>query len=238
MASDSMTKDKKSEVIISLYQNRFKQLRLGQESYKKGNLSKSVEHYSNYLSILAQFFDISKSNLKPELFDQKKDIGELLLISNVYWNLAKIYDKNKKFQHHSIDCLNQFLRFTRGYKHQYANARILKNYINRGRPKNTKEFNRIYEKMKINSSPCFVSTYCFGYNAPVTKQLRLFKKDISGSSIGDTSIKYYYKYAPILVHFFECHSKIKKIALPPIKNILFLIAWLHRNLRFNKNDHL
>ena len=233
-----MKNNKKSELIVSLYQNRFKQLRLGQEYYKKGELSKSIEYYCNYLSILAQFFNTEESKLKPELFDQKKDIGELLLVSNVYWNLAKIYDKNPKFQYNSVIYLNQFMKFSIGYKYQYANARMLKNYINKSQPNNTKEFKNIYEKMKIKSASCFISTYCFGYHASITNQLRLLKEDISGNPFGDASIKFYYKYAPKLIIFFERYTHIKKIVLPPIKKILFLIAWFHQTLKTRKNDSL
>ena len=238
MVHDDMKNNNKSEVIVNLYKNRFKQLRLGQECYKKGNLSKSVEYYCNYLSILAQFFDTEENKLKPELFDKKKDIGELLLISNIYWNLAKIYDKNPKFQHNSIIYLNQFFKFSMGYKYQYANARMLENYIKKSNPNNIKEFKRIYEKMRIKSAPCFISTYCFGYHASITEQLRLLKEDVSGNPLGDASIKFYYKIAPKLITFFEHHAYIKKIILPPVKTILFLIAWFHRVLKANKNDSL
>ena len=230
MSNGDTRRNKKSEVITNLYQNRFKQLRLGQECSQKGNFAKAVEYYSNYLSILAQFHGITESQLTPEFFDQKKDAGELLLISNVYWSLAKTYDNNKQFQHHSQRCLNQFLKFTRGYKHQYANARMLKSYIHSGKPKNAKEFKRVYEKLKIHSPRCFIATHCFGYDDPVTQQLLLLREDISGNVFGDTLIKRYYQYAPSLIHFLEKHSKIKKIALPPLKYLLYLIAQFHQKI--------
>ena len=225
-----MAEEKQSEVIVKLYQNRFKQLRLGHECYKKGNLAKSVEYYSNYLSILAQFFNTKENDLNPHLFDRKKDAGELLLISNVYWSLAKVYDKKPKFHHHATKCLNQFLKFTQGYNHQYANARMLKNYIAKGKAKNAKEFKLVYEKIKINSRTCLVSTYCFGYDSPVTQQLRLLREDLSETCTGRAGIKFYYKHAPSLVAFLDRHKCAKKIALPLIKKILFLIAWFYRNL--------
>ena len=233
-----MIKEKKSEIITNLYQNRFKQLRLGQECYKKGDLKKSIEYYSNYLSILAQFFDTEENKLEPRLFEQKKDAGELLLISNVYWVLAKNYDKNPKYKNHSIKCLNQFLKFTRGYKHQYANARMLRNYISRGKPRNTKEFKLIYEKIKINSPPCFIATYCFGCDAPTTQQLRLLREDILKSLGGSICVKLYYKNAPVLINFFESHAKLERMVLPFIKKALFLIARLHRAFKSNRNDYL
>ena len=226
-----MTKKQKSEILIGLYQNRFKQLRLGQECYKKGDQAKSIEHYSNYLSILAQYFGTQENNLNPKFFDQKKDIGELLLISNVYWNLAKTYDKIPKFKYQLKRCLEQFLEFTHGYKHQHANARMLKNYINSGRPRNKKEFRRIYEKIKHHSSACFIATHCFGCDSPVTEQLRILRRDISGSFPGDSFIGFYYKYAPSLINFFDHHEKVQKTALPPIKIFLIIVAWFHQKLR-------
>ena len=228
MTDNDTSTNEPSEIVISLYQNRFKQMRLGQECYKKGDAAKAIEYYSNYLHILAQYFGTEEKNLRPEMFDRKKDIGEILLISNIYWNLAKTYDKNLKFQHQSTRCLEQFLRFTKGYKHQYANTRLLKNYINSGRPRNQKEFKRIYETIKTQATPCFVSTYCFGHDAPVTNQLRLLKKDISGNFLGDVFIKTYYQLAPGIVNYFERHVILKKTALPLIKKILFLIAKAHQ----------
>ena len=237
MDQNDPAKNKKSEVIINLYQKRFKQLHIGQECYKKGDFAKTIEHYSNYLSILAQFFDTEESKLKPEFFNQKKDLGELLLLSNVYWNLAKIYDKNPKFQHQSVRCLEQFLKFTKGYKHQHSNARMLRNYINSNRPKNKKNFKQIYEKMEMGSRSCFIATYCFGYDATVTRQLRMLKEDISGNFLGDVGIEFYYKHAPGFISFFERHEKIKRFALPPIKNFLSLIAWFHHILKSRNDDY-
>ena len=234
MAEKGTQQNKTSEIIINLYQNRFKQLSLGQECYKRGDISKSIEHYSNYLHILAQYFDTRESDLQPSLFDLKKDVGEILLISNVYWNLAKIYDKNPNSQNQSIHFLEQFLKFTKGQKHQHANTRILKNYINSGKPKNSKEFKRIYETIKTKSSPCFISTYCFGHDAFITNQLRLLKNDISGNLLGNTAVKLYYRYAPSAINLLENHLVLKSILLPIIKKILFIIAQTHRKLSLKK----
>ena len=234
MTDNSTREHEPSEVITNLYQNRLHQLRLGQEFYKKGDTAKAVQHYSNYLHILSQYFGTEENKLHPGLFDRKKNIGEILLISNVYWNLAKTYDKNIKFQHQAIRCLEQFLKFTKGFKHQYANTRILKNYINGGRPRNKKEFKRIYESIKVQSTSCFISTYCFGHDAPTTNQLRLLKKDISGNFLGDMTIKTYYQCAPSIIDCFECNSTLKKLTLPAIKKILLLIAKIHQNLNHKK----
>lgn len=225
--SSSNNKKKEEEprpaFVVRLYQDRFKQLRKGQEYSQKGDIPKLVECYSKYLNILAQFFNVKETQLTPELFDSKKDLSELLLISNVYWSLAKTYDRNSNLHDDSRQCLEQFAKFSSGFKYQYANARMIKNYIKRGKALNSKNFKTAYEKIRMDSPTCFVSTYCFGTNHPVTIQLRPLKR-ILIKNYGGFLVDGYYRFSPLLVDFLESNYRIKKILLPVVKGTLFSLA--------------
>ena len=214
--------------ILKLHQNRFKELRRGQEHLQDGELSEAAECYSRYLSTLAKFFEVEKEELKPELFDPEKDLRELLLISNVYWDLAKIYDKNSRLEHQMIKCLEQFIRFTSGYKYQYANARMIKNYLKRGKARHAQSFKSAYEKIKLESGSCFISTYCFGTSHPITLQLRLLKRDALKSSFGNFGVDLYYRFSPGIVDFFERSPRTQMIYLPFVKIILIIVAKIHQ----------
>src|SRR6056300_1192111 len=116
-------------VALERYKNRLGILKAGMDLSAKENYKDAVQNYKSYLTILANYFKTEERLLNPKLFDQKKDLTELLLISQVYWDLAKIYDRNPNLFKDCERYLNQFIKFSTGYKFQYVNSEIKRKYI-------------------------------------------------------------------------------------------------------------
>jgi hypothetical protein len=87
------------------------------------------------------------------------DVAELLLISGVYWDLAKLFDRTKSpqrqadFKHY----LEKYILFSKGQPFQHVCLETLRKYIANDKPVHTAEFKHAY-KIMGGSSYCFVAT--------------------------------------------------------------------------------
>ena len=180
------------EVASKVYRERLKILKKAQEYSQADEIPKAVELYGQYLNALALFFKTDEQKLSPKLFDQEKDLAELFLISHVYWDLAKAYDRSPNLHIESIRCLDQFVNFTIGFKYQYANARTIKAFIRKRSAHNPAAFKQAFERIQVESKGCFISTELYGNYHPVTVSLRDYKVWSQQNFLGLSFIKFYY----------------------------------------------
>jgi hypothetical protein len=207
--------EKVSEGVAKLYRDRLKILKKAQEYSQADEIPKSVELYGQYLNALAMFYKVDEQKLEPKLFDQEKDLAELFLLSHVYWDLAKAYDRSPNLHLESIRCLEQFVKFTAGYKYQYVNARTIKAFIRKRLAHNPKAFKQAYERIQVESKGCFISTDLYGSSHQVTCDLRTFKVTLTKSVIGKLLIEIYYQ--NICPLYFKLNkTKIFRTILRPI----------------------
>lgn len=221
-----------SDTAKKTYHERLKFLRKGQESFQAKEISKAVQFYATYLKALANYFGVTEERLDPKLFDLSKDKAELLLISQVYWDLSKAYDRSPGLQNECVRCLNQFVKFTVGFKHQHINAQLLKKYLRQNKVLNQQPFKNTLDRIQIDSKSCFIATYAYGEVHPTTEKLRVFKKNVlANSSPGRKFISLYYSLSPYCISFCKKNiilgSIFKTILFKPlIKLFLFLlVSW-------------
>ena len=216
-----------SESSKRTYRERLKFLRKGQEAYQGKEISKAVQFYASYLKALADYFGISETHLDPKFFDLQKDKAELLLISQVYWDLSKAYDRSPGLQAECNRCLSQFIKFTIGFKHQHINAQLLKKYLRHNAAVNTQAFKAALTKIQVDSKKCYVATYAFGEGHKVTHNLRLFKSEfLNRSKAGIYFIDKYYEFSPHLVEFFNLNPRVGSfLNYFLIRPSLYIFAW-------------
>lgn len=213
-----------NEGVKNAYTERLKTLKQALDNVAKGNIPQSVEKFKHYLAILAAYNRTTEKHLTPKMFDPEKDIAELLLISQAYWNLAKAYDKSPKLRGESVRCLQQFAVFSIGYKYQHANAQIIRKYLRSGKAHNKKVFQQIYEKMNVRSKNCYLATHAYPNNTELLNTLRSFKLVLAKYRIGMAFINTYYEVSPHIVVIFKKYASVdllfNKLFLKPI---IFLI---------------
>ena len=141
-----------------------------------------------------------------------------MLISQVYWDLAKAYDRSDKLQGECTRCLDKFVEFSVGFKFQYLNSEILRKYLKKGAARNTKEFEKAFKKINLSSNKCYIATYCFNENHEVVRDLRKFKFVIQNWPLGLKFISSYYTLSPKFLAYCEKHPVLsgstKAIAIP------------------------
>jgi hypothetical protein len=189
----------KSRHIQQRYADRLTVLRLAREYNQKKDVANAVKAYIKYIDALLKYFDVTETNLRPSLFEKDQNIHEIMLISQVYWDLAKAYDRSDKLQGECERCLDKFVEFSTGFKFQYLNSEILRKYLKKGAARNTKEFEKAFKKINLSSNKCYIATYCFGEDSREVYTLRRFKQKIQKTTIGYQFIKIYYTFSPRLV---------------------------------------
>lgn len=220
--------DKKREQVVELYRTRLTHLKRAQAFVKEDRMALAVDSYNKYLGILALYFDITEDRLTPSLFDAEKDMTELLLISHAYWDLAKAYDRSPNLQRDCFRCLEQFMKFSIGFKYQHVNAQIIRKFNNKKQAHNPKAFESAYHKIQISAKRCYVATMCFGFDDEKTEVLRHFKLAIAKYNLGLDFIDFYYSLSPALVESLENRPLLKKIfntfiARPFLSTFVFFI---------------
>lgn len=217
----------RSEAVVEAYRRRLQVLRKAQEFSRADEIPKAVQQYNLYLNSLARFFDIKEEELTPKNFDKERDITELLLISQVYWDLAKAYDRSPKLSGEALRCLNQFAKFTIGFKYQYVNAQMLKKYIRGRLPHNVKIFEMTYDKIRVEGKGCYIASCLYGPSDARTNVLRHFRdQKLSRITWGRAFIDQYENYSPILVDLHMRSFFVRPLTYFIVKPVIDLIVYL------------
>ncbi len=237
--TDNNLKDEKKRAqVFELYRTRLTHLKRAQALVKDDRMALAVESYTKYLGVLALYFDTTEDKLTPSLFDSEKDMTELLLISHAYWDLAKAFDRSPNLQRDCLRCLEQFVKFSIGFKYQHVNAQIIRKYNNKKQAHNPKAFDAAYQKIQINSKRCYLATSCFGSDDIKTETLRHFKLAIAPFERGRDFIDFYYLYSPKIISFFERYPNSKPVFETLFfKPLLSLFCFLIRPYVQHKKTH-
>ena len=207
-----MVQDKKSQeneeqekpkAVLQMYKKRLSILKVAHQNASQDNLVKAVEGYHEYLRILAKYNDVKEENLRPTHFDSEKEVAEIMMVSQVYWGLAKAYDRNVKFQREAQRYLDQFVKFSIGFKFQYLNSKMLKKFIDKRQAYNPKMFSDAHRQIQVDSKKCYIATFCYSENHPNVALLREFKKSIVETYLGFKFVETYYKVSPALIAIAE-----------------------------------
>lgn len=219
--------EKKREQIVELYRTRLTHLKRAQALVKDDRMAQAVDSYTKYLGILALYFDTTEDRLSPTMFDPEKDVTELLLISHAYWDLAKAFDRSPNLQRECLRCLEQFVKFSIGFKYQHVNAQIIRKFNNKKQAHNPKAFESAYQRIQISSKRCYVATMCFGFEDDRTEVLRKFKLKIAPYEHGRDFIDFYYRLSPSIVDSIErspiLGRAVEKILIRPLLSLIVKI---------------
>lgn len=123
--------------------------------YRQRKFKDAATAFHNYLRILEEWKGVQEHGLTPAHFDNTEE-PELLLVSGVYWDLAKLYDRtvsaDKKRE--CILYLKKFVQFSKGTPHEAMAAETMRKYIANEKPKYRQDFKNAYKA--LGGSDCFV----------------------------------------------------------------------------------
>jgi hypothetical protein len=224
---DEKVKARRKLALQKKFSQRITIARQGREAFSQKDYLGAAAKYNEYLNILSELNDLDNIySLSPIMFDNKKEITELLLISHIYWDIARINEMTPKLQNNFLKALSQFVKFTINQPYQVLNAEMLRKYIkkNKKTSKQITSLNETYQQIFVQSSKCFIATMCFGHTHQDTVTLRRFKQLILKRPLGLSFVRFYYKNSSKLVLVCEQNKVFKILIVGLCKPILSLFA--------------
>jgi hypothetical protein len=232
MADKQEEKDKKKKKLLlqQKYTQRITTAKQGREFFLSKDYVNASKKYHEYLGILAELYDLDDIySLKPSLFDPNKDVTEMLLISHVFWEMARINEMTPKLQATYKKCLSQFVKFTINQPYQVFNSEMLRKYIkkNKNRSIQLGMLNEAYSQIFVQSRKCYIATFCFNEGSDEVRLFRVFKNRLLNQPFGIPIVRAYYLSSSQLVSTCENYKIFSKslylLAYPVLKMIYLIL---------------
>jgi len=162
----------------------------------QGNLIDSMKKYQQYLLILEMWKKCGRDGLTPDMFDKQRDVYEMVLISGIYWDLAKLYDRAKSVDQRNEmnSALKKNAIFSKGFPYQPLSAETLRRYLGSGKCKHKVEFKKAYQT--LSGDKCFIATSLVDVCEPATlPRLREFRdRRLMATRPGRAFVRIYYRW--------------------------------------------
>ena len=226
-AESDKDKSKRKLALQKRYSMRITIAKQGREAFLAKDYISATRKYNEYLGILAELNDAEDIyKISPSMFDNKKEVTEMLLISHVFWEVARINEMTPKLQKNFQKALSQFVKFTINQPYQVLNAEMLRKYIkkNKNVSRQLPMLNDALQQIFVQSKKCYVATMCFGDNHEFTQVLRQFKAILNRSPSGIRFIDLYYRSSSKFVGYCEKNQFLRIFSLILIKPLLSLFA--------------
>jgi hypothetical protein len=226
---ESAADKKRKFALQKRYGQRITIARQGREYFSQKDYVNAAKKYNEYLGILAELNEVDDIyKLSPPMFDQKAQVTEMLLISHIYWELARIHEMTPKLQVAYNKCVTQFIKFTANQPYQVLNAEMLRKYIKKNKRVTPQVgvLNQAYQQIFVQSKKCYVSTLCFGQDGFETLILRDFKTLLLKMPMGQSMVSIYYRLSSKLVSQCEQNDSLERATVFIAKPILHSFAKL------------
>lgn len=186
--------------------------------YQAGQIVPAIRKYQQYILILEMWKKCGRDGLKLSLFDKTKDLYEIVLLSGIHWDLAKLYDRAKRADQRTelVANLGQYVNFSKGMPFQPLAAEALRKYLAAGRCKHPAEFKSAYQS--LSGDKCFIATSLLDVTDPMTiVRLRNFRDEkLRKSAPGRFAVAFYYRHSPKLVRRIDRAPRRLRVAFGKI----------------------
>ncbi len=207
------------------FDNRITVARFGNESRGVKDFAGALRKFTDYLQVMAEVKGVQDIyGIKPQHFDQKKDVTEMLMISHIYFEMAKMYDAVPKFHDESKRCLDQFVLFSVNQPYQVINSELARKHLKKTLFKNHEAFRNAYVQIFVQSKKCYVVTFCFGTHHPVTQEFRALKDVMLEYRLGQEMVRLYYQFSSVAVARWEKQIVARLAAKWLMRPILVLLS--------------
>ena len=183
-----------------LLRKRIEIAKEGVALYGRGQVIGATRKYMQYIVICEMWKKSGRGGLGPEHFDSKKDLFELVLISGIYWDFAKLYDRSKNpAQKADLRIyLQKYVNFSKGFPYAPLAKEALRRYLNSGKANHVEEFRTAY--MAMGGGKCFVAHALLReLEMSEISTLQLYRDRVLKSSlVGRSFISLYYRLSPPL----------------------------------------
>lgn len=169
----------------------------GMQLYEQNKYIEALRVFNEYISIVERHNGVSPGALHPDLFDEKKGAIEILLITGIYWDLAKIYDHVKGKEIEMRLCLEKYVAFSIRRRHLLLASEAMRRHIRSGRCVHKDDFRNAHNELRAQLSRCFIAGALFGPASPQVAALCAFRdRTLLASRAGRLFVEVYYRLSP------------------------------------------
>jgi hypothetical protein len=225
MAAKKRPENERSIVLNHRFEHRITVARFGKESMDAGNYANALLKYNEYFRIMADVKQVKDAySLTPKNFDPKKDLSEMLMMSHLYFEMARIYDASPRFTEEAKKCVDQFVLFSIDQPYQVINSELARKSLRKRSFKNPKFFRDAYEQIFVKSKRCYIVTFCYGDTHPITNQYRQLKDLLLEYKAGQELVRIYYSHSSRAVENWKGNFFMQVFAKIIIRPILLLFS--------------
>lgn len=190
---------KEKERKRKLQEQRLSIAKEGMLLYRNKRHADAVKQFLVYLRVLEELKQVSPGKLHPGLFDTKAELPELVLITAVYWDLVKLYDRTRspekqgEFNHY----LEQYVVFSKNMSYETVSAESIRKYIATNKPLHKQSLVNAYKRLAPKGM-CYIATALQDVTDKSTLTiLRAFRDDfLMNSANGARAVGLYYRVSP------------------------------------------
>lgn len=226
-SSSKKAREEREKMIVlkHKFDNRITITKFGKEALDAGDYSTALQRFVEYMQTMAEVKNVKDFySLKASHFDPSKDITEMLMISHVFFEMARIYDAVPRFSEDAKKCLEQFVAFSANQPYQVVNSEMIRKYLKKSVFKNPEAFRNAHEQIYVQSKKCFVVTFCFGTDHLVTNNYRELKDWLLNFPLGQEIVRIYYLNSSTIVGRWENNHSVRFVAKYTVRPLLLLFS--------------
>ncbi len=196
-----------------LFRRRLDIAKNGLKSYQLHRIGEAAVAFHTYIKVLEDWKRVPDGELNPTLFHPKEEAGELLLLTGVYWDLAKMYDRTKNRQKEFQHYLGKYVIFSKGTAYQQMSVETLRKYIAKGAALHPEAFRQAF--VELGGGKCFVVTSLLDVTDEAT--LCIFRDFRDGylvrHQLGRLAVDAYYRVSPKMVPWIDRLPRYGRVVL-------------------------
>lgn len=186
------------------FDHRITTAKFGKQSFDVNDYAGALKKFSEYLLVMAEVKRVKDFySLTPQHFNPKTELTEMMMISHIFFEKARMYDAIPQFHEEAVRCLELFVRFSANQPYQVVNSELIRKHLKKSRFKNPEAFRQAYQQIFVQSKKCFIVTFCYGDQHPITQDFRQLKDWLLNFPSGQNFIRYYYLWSSRLVEGLE-----------------------------------
>ena len=207
------------------YNRRLQITKSAQEALSRGKIQEALQLYDKYLEVLEMRFKTQRSNIHPHLFDQKTDDQELLLLTAVFWEVAKIHDRVKANYKDFKFYLSKYVEFSIGAPYMILSAETLRKYIKAKKCTNTKDFEQAHTALRSKLGKCFIASAVYGSEQAEVKLLQEFRDQWLLKKPGGTLlVTAYYATSPAIARSLCQSTSLRRLTKEALDRLAIPLA--------------
>jgi hypothetical protein len=150
----------------------------GIQALMKESFGDSTKSFVTYLRLLEKAKKVKPGGLHPSQFDSKKEMVEMVLVTGIFWDLARTLDRtrNRKHIREMQSYLNQFVLFAKDAPFKALCAETLRKFLAAEKPFHRGDFRAAYKK--LGGTSCFIASSLLDVaDLETLPRLRAFRDD-------------------------------------------------------------